>query len=85
MAQGSITKRLLDVGSVRYAVRVDLGPDPITHKRRQGKKTFTTKRAAQAGLTAWLASIVNGTAVEGSRQTVAQMMSHRRASRASGC
>jgi hypothetical protein len=48
MARGSIERRRLDDGSVRYDVRVALGPDPITHKRRQGKKTFTTKRAAQA-------------------------------------
>ena len=76
MARGSIERRLLDDGSVRYDVRVDLGPDPITHKRRQRKKTFTTKRAAQASLTAWLASLDNGTAVERSRQTVAQMMEY---------
>jgi integrase len=52
------------------------GPDPVTNKRRQRKKTFTTKREAQAGLTAWLASIEGGTAVERSRQTVAQMMNY---------
>jgi integrase len=76
VAQGSIKKRLLEDGSVRYDVIVDLGPDPVTNKRRQRKKTFTTKREAQAGLTAWLASIDNGTAVERSRQTVAEMVEY---------
>jgi integrase len=59
---------------VRHDVVVDLGKDPVMGKRRQRKKTFTTKREAQASLTAWLASIDNGTAVERNRQTVAEMM-----------
>ena len=50
VAQGSIKKRLLEGGRVRWDVIVDLGPDPVTNKRRQRKKTFITKRAAQAVL-----------------------------------
>lgn len=74
MARGSITKRVLDDGSSRYDVIVDLGIDPITGKRRQRKKTFTAKKAAQAALTAWQAEIDNGTAVDCSRQTVAELL-----------
>jgi Arm DNA-binding domain len=65
MAQGGyIKRRLLGDGSVRYDVTVDLGPDPVTGKRRQRRKTFKTKREAQAGLTAWLAEINKGVVVD---------------------
>ena len=46
MARGSILRRH---GS--YAIRVDLGPDPSTGKRRQyNKQSLPTKKAAEANL-----------------------------------
>ncbi len=39
MAQGSIRKRQAADGPVRYDVTIDLGPDPLTGKRRQRRKT----------------------------------------------
>ena len=75
MAQGSIRKHERDSG-VRYEVVVDLGVDPVTGRRRQRSKSFKTKRAAQAALATMLADIDKGTAVDRSRQTVAQMMQY---------
>jgi integrase len=75
MAQGSIRKHERDSG-VRYEVVVDLGTDPVTGRRRQRSKSFKTKRAAQAALATMLADIDRGTAVDRSRQTVAQMMQY---------
>ena len=74
MAQGSIKKRHLTGGRVRWDVVVDLGNDPVTGKRRQRKKTFMTKREAQAGLAGWLAEIDKGTVVERSAQTLGDLM-----------
>jgi integrase len=71
---GSIIKRKLKDGSLRYDVVVDLGPDPVTGKRRQRKQTFKTKREAVAFKTARLAEIAQGTAVDRSRQTVAELL-----------
>jgi integrase len=78
MAQGrgSIKKRLLDGGRVRWDVIVDLGPDPVTHKRRQRKKTFGTKREAQAALADWQVEIGKGLAVDRSRQTVGEYLDY---------
>jgi hypothetical protein len=76
MAQGSIRKHERDSG-VRYEVVVDLGTDPVTGRRRQRSKSFKTKRAAQAALATMLAEIDKGTAVDRSRQTVAEMMQYR--------
>jgi integrase len=75
MAQGSIRKHERDSG-VRYEVVVDLGTDPVTGRRRQRSKSFKTKRAAQAAMATMLADIDKGTAVDRSRQTVAQMMQY---------
>jgi integrase len=76
VALGSIKKRLLDGGRVRWDVIVDLGPDPVTNKRRQRKKTFTTKREAQAALTSWQADIDKGVAVDRSPQTVGEYLTY---------
>jgi integrase len=48
----------------------------VTGRRRQRSKSFKTKRAAQAALATMLADIDKGTAVDRSRQTVAQMMQY---------
>src|SRR5919202_6843287 len=74
MAQGSIRKHERDSG-VRDEV-ADLSTDPVTGRRRQRSKSFKTKRAAQAALATMLADIDRGTAVDRSRQTVAQMMQY---------
>src|SRR5438132_5734793 len=74
MAQGSIKKRQLAGGRVRWDVVVDLGNDPLTGKRRQRKKTYMTKREAQAGLAGWLAEIDKGTVVERSAQTLGNLV-----------
>jgi len=75
MARGSIRKHERATG-VRYETVVDYGIDPITGKRRQRSKSFKTKKEAQAALTAWLAEIDKGTAVDRSTQTVAEMMDY---------
>ncbi len=74
MARGSIKKRILEDGGVRYDAIVDLGVDPVTNRRRQRKRTFTAKKDATATLTAWQAEIDGGTAVERSRQTVKEVL-----------
>ncbi len=75
MARGSIRKCSRQDG-VSYEVVVDLGPDPVTGKRRQRTRRFKTKREAQAGLTEWLAEIDKGTAVDRSRQTVSDLLEY---------
>jgi integrase len=67
--RGTIDKRLGKRGP-GYLVRVDLGADPVTGKRRQRAKTFATRREAEAALAQWLADIEHGTAIEPSKLTV---------------
>ncbi len=74
MARGNIDKRSLDDGRVRYDVIVDMRIDSISGKRRQRKKTFRTKKEAQTALTGWQAEIDKGAAIDGSRQTVAELL-----------
>lgn len=73
MTRGSIRKHERDTG-IRYEVVVDLGIDPVTGKRRQRTKSFPTKKEAKAALTSWLSEIDKGTAVDRSKETVAEMM-----------
>jgi hypothetical protein len=75
MAQGSSRTHERD-GGVRYEVVVDLGTNPVMGRRRQRSTFFRTKRAAQAALATMLTDIDKGTAVDRSRQTVAQMMQY---------
>jgi integrase len=64
--RGSIRKR----GST-YTYWLDVGPDPVTGKRRQRTKGgFRTKRECQAALNAAIAAVQGGTFVEPSRRTV---------------
>lgn len=74
MARGSIRKRQLENGSVRYDAVVDMGPDTATGKRRQRKKTYSTKKEAQAALAVWLAEIDKGTAVDRSAHTLGDVL-----------
>jgi integrase len=73
MARGSIRKVARKDG-ISYEVVVDLGHDSVTGKRRQRTKRYRTKRDAHTALTAWLADIDKGTAVDRSQQTVAELM-----------
>lgn len=49
MARGTIVKRQRKTGPV-YMVRVDIGPDPITGKRRQPSETFDRRKDAEKRL-----------------------------------
>lgn len=73
MARGSIRKVARKDG-ISYEVVVDLGRNPVSGKRRQRTKRYRTKREAQVALTAWLAEIDKGTAVDRSQQTVAELL-----------
>lgn len=73
MVRGSIREHLRKDG-VHYEVVVDLGVDPVTNKRRQRTRSFHSKREAKRALTAWMAEIDKGTAVDRSRQTVAELL-----------
>ena len=72
MARGSIKKRILTTGEVRYDVIVDFrskgGGD-----RRQRKRTYTSKKEAQVSLAQWLTSINNGDSVDRTLLTVADL------------
>lgn len=74
MARGSIRKRQSGQGT-RYDVVVDLGPDPVTGKRRQRSKSFNTRKEAQAHLTRWLSEIAQGAASERADQTIKDLLS----------
>jgi integrase len=64
--RGSIRKR-----GTTYTYWLDVGPDPVTGKRRQRTKGgFRTKRECQAALNAAIAAVQGGTFVEPSRRTV---------------
>ena len=73
MASGSI-KRHKRVGGIRWEVVVELGMHPETGRRRQASRSFKTQREAKQALTTWLAELDNGTAVEHSAQTVAELL-----------
>jgi len=75
MARGSIRKHQRSDG-VRYEAVVDLGNDHKSGKRRQRTKSFKSKKEAQVALAAMLTDIDKGTAVDNSRQTVAEMMEY---------
>lgn len=53
---------------------IELPKDPTTGKRRQQSRTFPTHKAAKAALTAMRADLANGTSVQKSRDTMADLM-----------
>jgi integrase len=68
--RGSIRKR----GST-YTYWLDVGPDPVTGKRRQRTKGgFRTKRECQRALNAAISAVQGGTFVEPSRRTVRSLL-----------
>jgi len=73
MARGHIAK--VDRAKP-WVVMVDIGPDPATGKRRQRKRSYTTKREAERALAAWLAEIDRGEAIERSIITVEDLLRH---------
>ena len=69
--RGSIVKR-----GNGYSVVIDLGPDPITGRRRQKWHSgYATKKQAQAALAEMVSAVNKGTYVEKTRQTVAEFAS----------
>jgi integrase len=68
--RGSIRRR----GST-YTYWLDVGPDPVTGKRRQRTKGgFRTKRECQVALNAAIVAVQGGTFVEPSRRTVGSFL-----------
>lgn len=72
MARGSIRKK--PKNKKPYEAVVDLGPDPVTGKRRQRSKSFKTWREADRHLTTWQAKINQGTLIEPSQMTVTDLL-----------
>jgi integrase len=75
MSQGSIYRRELDGGHVRWDAVIDLGNGP-NGKRRQRRRSFTTRREAQKALTAWQREIESGVIVDRSTRTVQDLMAY---------
>jgi len=73
--RGSIQKRPSAKGS-SYRVRVEYPADPTTGERRQRSETFGTKREAEAALAKWVNEIERGTAVDTTRQTTGEFLTH---------
>lgn len=69
MASGYIRK-----DGVVYLASVDLGKDPLTGKRRERSETFPTRREARAAIARWQTEIDQGTFVDRSAQTVADLL-----------
>jgi integrase len=68
--RGSVRKR----GST-YSYWLDVGPDPVTGKRRQRTKGgFRTKRECQAALNEAISALRSGMLVQPSRRTVASFL-----------
>jgi integrase len=72
--KGQIWKRQGKRG-VSYTARVDLGPDPVTGKRRQRAETFRTKKDAETALAKWITDIEGGTAVDASKMMLSEYLS----------
>jgi len=67
--RGSIRKR----GST-YTYWLDIGPDPVTGKRRRTKGGFRTKRECQVALNEAISALRSGSLVQPSRRTVASFL-----------
>lgn len=63
-------------GLIRWQAALELEPDPSTGKRRTRRQDFPTKREAQVALAHWQVQQRQGTLVERSTQTVAEMMAY---------
>jgi len=69
-------QKIIGPRGTSYLVRVEYPPDPVTGKRRQRSKSFTTKKEAEKELAKWLVEIERGTAIEGSKMTVGEYLLH---------
>ena len=69
-------RKIIRGGRTRWEVVADIGPDPATGKRRQRSKTFSTEREAKQFAARWRVELSEGTVVERSKQTVAEMMTY---------
>ncbi len=67
--KGSIQKHVGKTGTSWYAV-VDLGPDPVTGKRRQRRISAPTKREVQALVAAKLTEADGGIVADGGKMTL---------------
>jgi len=63
-------------GLTRWRAVLPLPPDPVTGKRRDRRQDFATRREAQAALSQWQEQQRQGTLVERSNQTVAEMIAY---------
>jgi integrase len=73
MKDGQIIGEETTDGKVRYRVRVTI-TDPATGKRRSPQQTCNTLKEAQAVKRQWLTEVEQGTAIDRSKQTVAEML-----------
>lgn len=69
--RGSVNKR-----GKFWQVRVDLGPDPVSSKRRQASKTLRTRKEAEIELARWLREIDTGTTLDPLRMTFGEFLDH---------
>jgi integrase len=74
MATEGIKKHVARNGVVRWRVRVELPPDPVTGRRRGSMKTFKTVAAAKAARASWTTEIERGTAIDPPRMTVGEYL-----------
>ncbi len=70
---GSIQKTIGPQGTA-YLVRVEFPRDPVSGKRKQRSKSFTTKKEAERALAEWLVEIERGTAVEPTKLTTGDLL-----------
>ncbi len=69
-------QKIIGPRGTAYLVRVEYPPDPVTGKRRQRSKSFTTKKEAEKELARWLVEIERGTAIDGAKMTVGEYLTH---------
>lgn len=68
--------RVVGPQGVRYLVRVELPPDPVTGKRRNPSRTYATMKEAKTGRSLWLADIERGTAIDATKMTTGDYLAH---------
>ncbi len=71
--RGSIRRKRRKYG-IGYEVVVDLGPDPLTGRRRQRSRTYHTRREADKALRDWIREIEHGYAGDGRRMTAGELI-----------
>lgn len=72
--RGSIRPNKTGGVVVSYTVRAPLPPDPLTGARRRRAGNVATKDAAEKLLTAWLAELDRGEAIDPTTMTVADLL-----------